>query len=189
MSTGLSLPTGLLYYLDYKYTEPASAPKRSKRGRPSTMKRFKIKYLNTKGQVKTRNIKASSEEKAKSEIKDMAQHYYTITEDLDESETGFKKNGVHIATNPCKEISIPSGSPIITAVQGSGLSNQKQKWLDEYAAYHQAWDSASSSSGIFNIYGGGYDSQILPVAIRVFAQLAPHGEVKPQSSENEAEKE
>src|ERR1035437_7233221 len=52
--------------------------------RESKMRRFKIKYTSTKGELKTRNIKATSEEKAMSEITDMTQHHYTITEGLDD---------------------------------------------------------------------------------------------------------
>lgn len=60
-----------------------------KRGRPSSMQRFKIKYTNTKGVIKTRNIKATSEARAMSEIKDMGQHHYTIVESLDDPANGL----------------------------------------------------------------------------------------------------
>jgi hypothetical protein len=44
---------------------------------------FKIKYTTTDGAVKTRNIKASSEQAAMGKISDIAQHHYTITEDIE----------------------------------------------------------------------------------------------------------
>jgi len=50
------------------------------------MRRFKIKYTSTKGVLKTRNIKASSEAKAMSEITDMQQHHYTITETVEKND-------------------------------------------------------------------------------------------------------
>jgi hypothetical protein len=57
--------------------------KKSRRGRPHTQKMFKIKYTTTDGAVKTRNIKASSEQAAMGKISDIAQHHYTITEDIE----------------------------------------------------------------------------------------------------------
>ena len=54
------------------------------------MKQYKIKYTSNKGVLKERNIKASSEQKAMSEILDMGEHHYTIAEGLDES-TPIKK--------------------------------------------------------------------------------------------------
>jgi hypothetical protein len=69
----LSVPSGKLMYMDTVY----------KKGR-SKMRRFKIKYSTTSGGIKTRNIKATSEDKALSEITDMGQHHYTIIEGLDD---------------------------------------------------------------------------------------------------------
>ena len=70
----MSAPTGKLIYMDVVYDEKTSS--RSK------MKRFKIRFTNTKGEFKTRNIKAVSEQKALAEITDLKEHHYTITESI-----------------------------------------------------------------------------------------------------------
>jgi len=151
--------TALLAYMDVKYESKMEKKSRRK----STMRRFKIKYTNTKGVVKTRNIKATSEERAMSEIKDMGQHHYTIVESLDEPDP----------VNPCKEVKLDLSkftrpgiysrendqnlgrlerlekwSTVITGLAGSGKSNlsaEKIGWLSEYAANHAQWESSSNS--------------------------------------------
>ena len=81
------------------------------------MKRFKIKYTNTKGIIKIRNIKATSEARAMSEIKDMSQHHYTIAESADDP-----------GPDP-KQI----WEPIITGIAGLGFSQEKINMITELA--------------------------------------------------------
>lgn len=144
----LSPPSSQLLYFDVTYG------KQEKR----IMQRFKIKYTNTKGVVKTRSIKASSEAKAMSQIKDMAQHHYTITESVDEEPkrksrrskidlSQFAPSGIYtkeiiskdeidrIASQISEEILskqkkelIEKWAPIITAQQGIGKSD----WMDHW---------------------------------------------------------
>jgi hypothetical protein len=169
----LSAPSTTLQYMD------TQSKGRSKRGRPSAMRRFKIKYTNTKGIIKTRNIKATSEERAMSEISDMQQHHYTIVESLDEPEPEREHK------NPCTEIQLPSGfavelptvekikqevreleekrklmekwAPIIENALGDSISELKKEMLAKYAQQHQEVTMYDSNT-------------FLPIAKKVAAQ-------------------
>lgn len=114
------------------------------------MKLFKIKYLNTKGIAKTRNIKASSESSAMSKIKDMETHYYTIAEDIEDATLKKKVEA------------------IIDKV-GGGMPDYKKSWLAKYAMYHAEASStnynseyigipSTSSSKLSDMYAGPYDT-------------------------------
>ena len=150
----LSLPNGLLYFMDVVYDDK----KKSRRDRKKSMKLFKIKYLNTKGIAKTRSIKASSEASAMSKIKDMETHYYTIVEDLDETEVPKKTKD--------KELE-EKWKPIIDKI-GGGFSDEKKSWLTKYAMYHAeaitekakytSYDSYDTGINGLNLNLGGYNT-------------------------------
>jgi hypothetical protein len=174
----LSAPSATLMYMDYTYGKA-----KSKKGRPSSMRRFKIKYTNTKGVIKTRNIKATSEERAMGEIIDMGQHHYTIVETLDEPDPEREHK------NPCTEIQLPSGftvtlkgpdldeiqkltddlekkklmekwSPIMDKVDPN-MGAHKKEWLSKYAQQHQ---DAVITYDPYSLL------PILPIAKRVIAK-------------------
>lgn len=74
---------------------------KKKPGRKSSMMLFKIKYTNNKGIMKTRNIKATSESKAMSEITDLDKHHYTISEPIDQiNNTVNLPSGLSIVVKP-----------------------------------------------------------------------------------------
>lgn len=120
--TPLSAPSGQLMYLDYTYSDstPRTKGKRTKR---SKMQRFKIKYTNTKGQLKTRNIKATSEARAMSEIKDMGQHHYTIVESIDDEPAASLEKKTAEKWQPILESMV--------------MDSQKADWLAKYMAIHK----------------------------------------------------
>lgn len=160
----LSAPSGQLYFMDVKYNE-SKMEKKSRRSRSKSMKRFKIKYTNTKGVIKTRNIKATSEERAMNEIKDMSQHHYTIVESLDEPEP---KKGLQCISI---EKAIQMWNPIINSVIGNKLNEEKKEWLNRYVANHAVWESCTLQA-----LSGNINSIELPIARRVFSKTTPQEE-------------
>lgn len=191
----LSAPSGLFHFIDFNYEQKME--KKSRR-RKSMMKRFKIKYTNTKGVVKTRNIKATSEEKAMSEIKDMSQHHYTIVESIEEEKDDPDPAYVLDGIVPIKGRKLDDDKkavlkwiPIVESL-GSGLSEEKKSWLSQYIAKHAEWESTTqgvpymgidpaaytwNGSGIpagrIASFYGSPSSIELPNARRIFSKTMP----------------
>jgi hypothetical protein len=154
-----------LFYMDTKVQS------KSKRGRPSSMQRFKIKYTNTKGVIKTRNIKATSESRAMSEIKDMAEHHYTITESLDDPQS--LKDMLEKKREALKESVIyEKWKPIIKDV-AQDFSEEIQKMLEKDAEKH-AQQNYLTTSDTPNDCSNVLLPAAIKVSIKVSARLFSH---------------
>lgn len=136
----LSAPSGTLFYMDYKYGDTKPVLIGKKCGRKCKMKIFKIKYTNNKGIIKTRSIKATSEQSAMSKIKDLSQHHYTIEESVDDEPGGG------LGTIPSGvEQAIKIWSNTIYGITSSGKTDSRRDWLNKYAL---AFDSINKQNGI-----------------------------------------
>lgn len=201
----MAAPSMPLMYLDFTYDSQTKATKMR-----SKMRRYKIKYTNTKGVLKTRNIKATSEQKAMSQIKDMGQHHYTITEDIDDSKIEMKsmnpaKNilsryaihpGVYAPYTPMVSTDQVIGKKVIsekekliskwsTIITGSPI---KSSWLEKYAEVHanavkEQWGNpcAEIPLPLSDSYNGGFDSMEFPIIKRVYASTMQQDVVVPSN--------